>query len=540
VTDFFPVPAASHPIDNAPASGEDAERLFPDLLRSHRVRAGLTQRALADLSTISPRAIRDLETGRANGRTQTINLLADGLQLKGLMREIFVHAGLSGRRSGPFGVDFGSSVPQRVNALFGRDREVRAMVDVLESGRRRMISISGLPGVGKTRVAAEVAARLSSHRWPVLWIGTDSRALQGHDTAFGPLMRSFRSLIESGTEDVSQFCRVVGQHEALIVLDGVADVKVPSGVEELLARCAGIRVISTSRVPWEVTGLQPAVISPLATPRPEWEARRSLDALASVPSVRLFVDRLSEITPGFELSPANAGAAAEICRKLDGLPLALEVVAGRFRVLSLQQLAEVPVPDLLDLTIPAKSGGAPGTFASLLGWSVERLDAERRGILRELVRFERAWTAADVAGLLHRPLDKVVDDLGVLIGYGLVGASRGEAVTALHIPNLLRAFLLRLACRLTSGVLFFDMTRPPCDDLRVPLTELQSQAVTVAFSIASAGVPVRMLLKSEAVVSRVKPGGSSLLVMSDQVYGSAPPWAGAWSPSLSVTLMVNV
>lgn len=61
----------------------------------------------------------------------------------------------------------------------------------------------------------------------------------------------------------------------------------------------------------------------------------------------------------------------------------------------------------------------------------------------ELVRFERAWPAEQVAAALHRPLDKVVDDLGVLIGYGLVGASRGEAVTALHIPNLLRALLLR-------------------------------------------------------------------------------------------------
>lgn len=445
MTDVVATPATTaQPLDNGAMAGEAADRSFPGLLRSHRIRAGLTQRALADLSTISPRAIRDLEAGRANARAQTIHLLADGLRLKGLMRELFVHAGLGGRRTDPLGVGFGPAVPKPVNALLGRDTEVRAMVDVLESGRRRMISISGLPGVGKTQVAAEVAARLGSRRgWPVLWIGADSRSLGGHGTAFSPLMRSFRSLIESSTEDLLRVCQLVGQHEALVVLDGVADVRVPLGVEELLAYCPGVRVISTSRVPWHVAGVQVAVISPLATPGPEWDGGPSLDALAGVPSVRLLVDRLAEVRPGFALSPANAGAAAEMCRRLDGLPLALEVVAGRFRVLSLHQLMEVPVPDLLDLTVPARSGGEPETIGGLLGWSFERLDVEHRGFLRELARFERHWTVGDVVGALRRPLDEVVDGLSVLIGYGLVRTSHGEPAAALHIPNLLRAFLLR-------------------------------------------------------------------------------------------------
>jgi predicted ATPase len=211
-------------------------------------------------------------------------------------------------------------------------------------------------------------------------------------------------------------------------------------VEELLARCPGARVISTSRVPWYVAGLQSSVISPLATPGPESD---TVDALSGVPSVRLLVDRLSEVSPGFELSPANAAAAAEMCRRLDGLPLALEVVAGRFRVLSLQQLAAVPVRHLLDLIVPAQAQAPPDTIAGLLAWSYQRLEDTHREILRELAPFERAWTAADVALVLRRPLDVVVDDLGVLISYGLVRAAHSEPVTALRLPNLLRAFLQR-------------------------------------------------------------------------------------------------
>lgn len=428
----------------------DRSLLFPMLLRSCRVQAGLTQQALADLSMVSSRTIRDLEAGRASARPKTVFLLADGLQLKGPGRDRFVNAGLT-RRHTPFGADFSPVAPRRVDAMHGRDREVRALVEVLESGRRRMVSICGLAGVGKTRIAAEIAAQLSARRWPVLWIGTEPLALKGNGNAFGSLPRAFQPLIESAATDLSLLCQVIGQQRALIVLDGIADAVVPSGVDELLAYCPGVRVVSTSRVPWDGSGLQPTVIPPLTVPGPEWETGHSLRELAAVPSVRLLVDRLSEIAPGFELGPGNADAATDMCRNLDGLPLALETMAGRFRVLSLQQLAGVAVADLLDLTVPASPGREPETIAGMLCWSVDRLTVGQRVFLRELARMERGWTAPDVARVLGWPLDKVIDELGVLTGYGLVGATRGERETALHVPNLLRALLRRAEQRPMPG-----------------------------------------------------------------------------------------
>lgn len=421
---------------------------FPELLRFKRVQAGLTQRMLADLSTVSPRAIRDLESGRANARTQTVRLLADALRVQGLARELFIHAGLGSRPGGPVGVDLGLTVPRPVNTLLGRDCEVRAMANILESGRQRMISLSGLPGVGKSRVAAEVAARLGARRgWPVLWIGTGSRALDGHGTTFGPLLESLRLLVGSGTEDIARVCGLIGRHEALLVLDKVAGTGNPVAVEELLARCPSIRVVSTSRAPLPVAGVQGTVVAPLAAPGPEWDTTGSLDMLVGVPSVRLLLERISEVRPGFTLGRADADAVARVCRRLDGLPAALEAAAGRFRVLSLRQLAALPEPSLLDLPVTPRSPGAPATVGNLVGSGFESLAAPHRAILLELVRLDRALTVPAAAEALHRPPDEVVNDLNVLIGCGLVHASHEESEALLRIPNLLRAYLVRRADR---------------------------------------------------------------------------------------------
>ncbi|MFJ6792991.1 helix-turn-helix domain-containing protein [Streptomyces sp. NPDC091268] len=428
-------------------SAEAEAPSFPELLRFKRVQAGLTQRTLADLSTISPRTIRALESGRVHGRMQTLRLLADALRLEGLARELFINAGLGVQRQGPLGSDPCLAMPRSVNALIGRDAEVRAMAGDLESDHRRMISLSGLPGAGKSRVAAEIALRLNARRgWPVLWIGAgaggpDPWAAEGNGTPFGPLLRSLRRLVEAGAEDVSTVCRLIGRHELLLVLDGVADVRGPVGVGELLAYCPGVRVVSTSRAPWQVAGVQGAVVAPLATPGADWDATGALEVLAGVPSVRLLVDRLAEVRPGFAPGRADAEDVVRLCRKLDGLPVALEAVAARFRVLSLRQLADTPAPHLLELAVARRSAGVPETIGGLVRSGLAELDTDQRAVLGELVRADRPPTVSEAAAALGRPLGRVVDDLDALTGRGLVRASYQEAEPRLYVPNLLRTVL---------------------------------------------------------------------------------------------------
>ncbi|AGL17741.1 helix-turn-helix domain-containing protein [Actinoplanes sp. N902-109] len=410
---------------------------FPDLLRHHRVRAGLTQRALADLSTVSPRAIRDLESGRANARTQTIHLLADGLRLQGSVREQFVDACLSRRPASRLDDDWCATAPHAADTLIGRDAEVHALCGVLEAGRRRMITLSGLPGAGKSRVAAELATTLGArHGWRVLWMGNDMGTLHRHGTTFGPLMRSLRSLTDAHDGDVAELGQVIGRQEAVLVLDGLAEGTVPRGVQELLISCPGLRIVSTSRRPWQVPGAHPAVVGPLPTP-----GLGTTRDPSDVASVRLLADRLAAARPGFTLGPAALAVAAEICCRLDGLPLALETVAERTRVLSLAQLAALPAAALLGLATPAGPGEAGPTVAALIGGALDRLDGRLHAILRALSLRTRA-TAPEMAAAVRRTVDDVADGLDQLIGRGLVRAWHGELTTELYVAPVVRACLV--------------------------------------------------------------------------------------------------
>lgn len=458
------------------------EPRFGDLLRAHRRRAGLTQDELGDLSAISSRTIRDIEAGKAHGRLHTINLLADGLGLQGLIRETFVEAGRR-RPDDPAGtmnaVD--AAPPAAINRLVGRDTDVRAMVHALESGCHRVVSVCGLGGVGKTRTVLEVARRIHNERkWPVIWVPASPTAPLA---ASGPLAREIQELLEAGTRAITQISRVIRRHDTLLVLDGVTDLAAPASdtVQQLLSRCPKLRVIATSRAALPIPGAHPTMVPPLPTP-PGADGPPSLTALAGVPSVRLLVERVAETQPGWGLTTQDAPAVAELCRRLDGLPLALELAAHQTTVLSVQELAARPTGDLLALAPPASTNrawpapingappvpingtppvpnngarlasthGKPATIRQLIDDSYRLLTDSDRAHLHTLTTLDPPWTIDDAAAALRRTGTDTVDTLVVLTRVGLIRRHQEQETTQFEVLNLVRGYLALLTDRWVS------------------------------------------------------------------------------------------
>lgn len=413
---------------------------FGALLRTHRLRAGLTQQALAELATVSSRTIRDLECGRACARARTVQLLADGLGLTGLTRQAFVEAGR--RNSGgpdPATPELDTDPPHSGDPLFGRDNEVRALVQALEMHRRRAITVLGLGGVGKSRTVLEVARQLHQQRkWPVLWVPAGPPL---HHAGRGRLITEIRAQLESSSPDLSRVRRLIGEHDALMVLDNLTVAPVIDDLlEDMLGRCPGLRIVVTMRGLTAPLGCQPAIISPLPIPPEDAEAGALAD-VARVPSVQLLMERLAEIQPGWALTPDDIHAAVVLCRRLDGLPLSLEIASHQCAVLSLRELAALPAADLLQLSAPAASSEATQSIGEVIASSCAMLDETQLSHLRALVTLPAQWTINDVEAELNLPRAEVVSTLVVLTRLGLVRRLHEYQTSVFQVLNLVREFL---------------------------------------------------------------------------------------------------
>jgi transcriptional regulator with XRE-family HTH domain len=378
--------------------GNRSQQPFSEVLRTVRTRRGVTQRQLADLSTVSVRAIRDLELGRTERpREDTVRLIADALGLSGRTRTEFraaaiVSGTVSARELRLIYDAEPPAPPAPLGALLGREVEVAAVREMLSSGSQRLITVTGLIGIGKTRLALEVANDL--HRtdgYPVLWCAAgDEQGPADHTRPLAELARTGLTGPVAGALAAGEFGTVIRNANTLLVLDGFGAGQIRMDrVIGLLQDCRGLRVLATSRCPLDVYGERTFPLAPLALPA----AGRTAAEVATVPSVRLLVSRVRQVRPDYEVTAADAAAVAELCRRLDGIPAALEAAASWFLMYEPQTLLESLRADQFDFAVEKLIDLADDVCRTLTGMT----RPERAAVAA--LRADPGWSMAEAVGL---------------------------------------------------------------------------------------------------------------------------------------------
>jgi predicted ATPase/class 3 adenylate cyclase/DNA-binding CsgD family transcriptional regulator len=274
--------------------------------------------------------------------------------------------------------------------LVGRQRELGELAALLEESA--LVTLTGSGGVGKTRLAREAAIaaveRFSAGSW---WVDLAPVTDPGRVPA--TVAAAIRVPEEPGRPAIDSLLAALERRDALVVLDNCEHLV--DAVADLAAavteRCPDVRLLATSREPLGVAGEVTWRTPSLAVPP---ESAATAEAVGSVDAVELFCRRARAARPGFSLTDADAPAVAEICRRLDGLPLAIELAAARVRTMSLEHLRAS-----LDDRFRTLTGGArtalprQRTLTASVAWSYDHLDQEARVLFRRLAVFAGAFTA---------------------------------------------------------------------------------------------------------------------------------------------------
>ena len=312
-------------------------------------------------------------------------------------------------------------LPVRLVPLVGRETELRDILTALDESR--LLTLTGPGGTGKTRLAlAAAAAAGPSFRLGVWWVELASLPDQG---AVAREVASSLGVADNlGLDDAAAIAEHIGDEPALLVLDNCEHLAGAAArlADRLLTGCGALSILATSREVLGVDGERNWTVPPMALPATD--TRPEPAALAEFDAIKLFEQRARLALPSFRLSAANAAAVQQVCARLDGLPLAIELAAARMRVLSVHQLA-ARLDDVFGLLTGGGRLAPPRhqTLRATLDWSHDLLEDSERVVFRRLAVFAGGFTlsAAErvATGGLIQPGD-VVDVLARLADKSLL------------------------------------------------------------------------------------------------------------------------
>ncbi len=353
---------------------------FGARLKALRETAGFTQEELATIAGLSVHAVSALERGeRLRPHVETVRALSSALDLTGPTRDAFLGSARAPALTAA--LDELSGMPRPLTAFLGRDAEMETLRQWFADPASRLMTLIGPGGVGKTRVVLEFARAIANERSArVLFISLAAV----RDSAFvASAIAEALELSEVSAIDLPKRARVAcGDRPTLLVLDNFEQVlDAASLVADLLASVAPLRVLVTSRAPLRVRGERELAVGPLAL-ETDSDGMSPAD-LGRVPAVRLFLERVRDVRPEFRLTPGNGPIVAAICRRLDALPLALELAASWIKLLTIDDLLRRLQHDVLLSTAgPRDLPERQRTMNATVGWSYQLLDQDEQRAFR--------------------------------------------------------------------------------------------------------------------------------------------------------------
>jgi predicted ATPase/class 3 adenylate cyclase len=310
-----------------------------------------------------------------------------------------------------------SNLPEPAAPLVGRAADLASLVELARE--HRVVTITGPGGVGKTRILVELGRLLA----PEFLDGVAFVELADvTDPAdFLPALADALDVKEAEGRTLGDgVASLIGDKKALLLLDNLEQVvAAASDVAGLIESCSGLRIVTTSRTPLRIAAEREYPLAPLELPPPSDPG--STESLSSYPAIVLFVERARTTRGSFELTPENAGAVAAVCRRLDGLPLALELAAARLRLLSPEALL-----DRLDHALQVLTSGPRDiperqqTLRATIDWSHSLLSESEQRLFRRMAVFAGGCTFADVEAVCADPGETILDALESLVDKALV------------------------------------------------------------------------------------------------------------------------
>jgi predicted ATPase/class 3 adenylate cyclase len=331
------------------------------------------------------------------------------------------------------------NLPRQVTSFVGRDHELKRVVELVRE--RPLVTLTGVGGVGKTRLAVQVAAEVAADFADGAWL-CELGSVSDPNAVWETLAASLGVLPSAGRRIEEVLLEFLGPKRLLVVLDNCEHLlgSVAAVADAISHRCHDVVVLATSREGLALAGEQMVAVPPLAVPA----ERAERGSLAQVDAVQLFGDRALDATTDFVLSDRNVAAVGQLCRRLDGIPLAIELAAARVRSLPPEELVA-----RLDQRFRLLTRGSRAalerhqTLRNTIDWSYDLLSRAERTALNRVSVFAGGWDlGAAEAVVSGDEVDRadVVDLLGALVDKSLVDVDAADGRARYRLLETIRQY----------------------------------------------------------------------------------------------------